>query len=60
MRDELPIILLFLVAVLVISYTWKQTVSVYKHGAIERGYAIYCPDDGKWAWKGECDKDPKE
>lgn len=24
--------------------------------AIERGYAQYCPDDGQWAWKGECDK----
>jgi len=23
---------------------------------INRGYAIYCPDDGEFAYKGECDK----
>lgn len=22
---------------------------------ISRGYAIYCPDDGKFAWVGECE-----
>lgn len=26
-----------------------------KHQAIERGYALHCPDDGKFAWKGECE-----
>jgi Na+(H+)/acetate symporter ActP len=30
--------------------------SVFKKGAIERGYAQYCPADGAWAWKGECEK----
>lgn len=24
--------------------------------AIERGYAIYCPTSGDFAWKNECDK----
>jgi hypothetical protein len=24
--------------------------------AIERGYASYCPQDGRFAWKGECDE----
>lgn len=28
-----------------------------KAQAIERGYASYCPLDGKWAWKGECGED---
>jgi len=28
----------------------------YKAQAIERGYALYCPADGAWAWKGECVK----
>lgn len=23
---------------------------------ISRGYAIYCPADGKFAWVGECDE----
>lgn len=25
--------------------------------AIERGYALHCPKDGSFAWKGECDVD---
>lgn len=24
--------------------------------AVERGYATYCPQNGNWAWKGECDE----
>ncbi len=23
--------------------------------AIQRGYAQYCPNDGQWAWRGECE-----
>lgn len=23
-------------------------------GAIERGYALHCPKDGRFAWKDEC------
>jgi hypothetical protein len=23
--------------------------------AIERGYALHCPSDGRFAWIGECD-----
>ena len=23
--------------------------------AIERGYALYCPHDGEFAWVGECE-----
>lgn len=26
-----------------------------KTHAIERGYALYCPTTGAFAWKGECD-----
>ena len=22
--------------------------------AIERNYALYCPDTGEWSWVGEC------
>lgn len=28
----------------------------YKAQAVERGYALYCPADGVWAWKGDCGK----
>lgn len=24
--------------------------------AVERGYAIHCPKDGKFAWRGECNE----
>lgn len=34
---------------LIVSEAWEET-------AIERGLAMYCPLDGKWAWKGECDQ----
>jgi hypothetical protein len=26
----------------------------YKQEAIDRGFAVYCQDDGSWAWVGEC------
>lgn len=31
----------------------------YKRGAVERGYAMHCPADGEWAWKGECGEELK-
>ena len=30
-------------------------VYALKRQAIERGYALHCPDDGKFAWVGECE-----
>lgn len=30
--------------------------SALKQQAIERGYALYCPADGKFAWVGECEQ----
>lgn len=27
----------------------------FRSQAIERGFALYCPDDGAFAWKDECD-----
>ena len=29
-------------------------VNDIRHQAIEREYGLYCPHDGKFAWKGEC------
>jgi len=34
----------------------REASRVYKSDAIERGYAQYCPTDGAWAWKDECEK----
>lgn len=31
------------------------TVAGWKQETVNRGYAQYCPMDGQWAWKGECD-----
>ena len=27
----------------------------WRSDAISHGYAEYCPLDGAWAWKGECE-----
>ena len=32
------------------------TTKGIKSQAIERGYAQYCADTGKWAWKNECNE----
>ena len=45
------------VLVLVIVFL-NQNYTLYylKSEAIERGYALHCPQDGEFAWKGECEK----
>jgi len=35
---------------------WGVTDSNWKHETVERGLALYCPNDGQWAWNGECGK----
>ena len=30
--------------------------SDWRKATIDRNLAQYCPADGAWAWKGECDK----
>ena len=44
------------VLVLVIVFL-NQNYTLYylKAEAIEKGYALHCPKDGEFAWKGECD-----
>ncbi len=46
----------FIVFVLGVGCGSRLTSDVYKAQAVKRGYAQYCPDDGAWAWKGECEK----
>ena len=29
--------------------------SMWRSEAIERGYGLYCPNNGQWAWVGECE-----
>ena len=35
-----------------VAYLWSNK---YETEAINRGYALYCPSTGNFAWKGECD-----
>jgi hypothetical protein len=59
MRDENYYkLLLFLVSVSFMIYVTidRLTNKPIQQQAIERGYALYCPKDGKFAWKGECDE----
>ena len=34
----------------------NDPVNDMRHQAIERGYALYCPHDGEFAWVGECEE----
>ena len=35
---------------------WNWTTEPnWQFEAISRGYAIYCPDNGEFAWIGECE-----
>lgn len=31
-------------------------MSKMEHQAFSRGYGLFCPGDGKFAWVGECDE----
>ena len=37
-----------------IVYSWL-TEPNWQQEAISRGYALYCPSDGKFAWNNECE-----
>ena len=40
-----------------INVAQERSIEEQRHQAIERGYALYCPHDGEFAWKGECEED---
>ena len=57
MSDTMGFVLWTLwVAVIVGIATIGVTNNIWKDVTVERGLAIYCPDDGRWAWNGECGK----
>jgi len=47
---------LFITALLllVLAFQLDSALQQTHDAAIERGYALYCPIDGKLAWAGEC------
>jgi hypothetical protein len=41
--------------VLLIYVIWSLALAPdWQREAIQRGYALYCPGDGSFAWVGEC------
>jgi len=43
------------VVCMVIIVVFTTPTSEWQSNAIERGYALYCPSTGDFAWKDECD-----
>ena len=54
--DATYIAYLALFALLVVIVGSVLELHGFREAAVERGYALYCPESGKWAWKGECEK----
>lgn len=44
------------VGVLAALVAWDVPDRAWKAKTVERGLAMYCPDNGQWAWNGECGK----
>lgn len=44
-----------LLSILFGSLAGNMKVNQIRHEAIEREYGQYCPNDGVWRWKGECE-----
>jgi len=42
--------------VLITVMAWGVTNTLWKIDTVDRGLALYCPNDGQWAWNGECGK----
>lgn len=60
MSDGLALFIVSLAVVGIALLTSVMMVSEEKasirNEAIQRGYALYCPANGHFAWKGECDE----
>ena len=55
MSDTMVFVLWSLwVAVIVGIATIGVTNNIWKADTVERGLAMYCPDNGQWTWVGEC------
>lgn len=44
----------FCFAVLIAVSSWGVTSTIWRQDTVDRGLALYCPNDGQWAWMGEC------
>lgn len=56
--DYLPVIVIMFIILITIGLMIDKkntdNLKTLKAGAIERGYALYCPNDGRFEWKDEC------
>lgn len=56
MDDTLAVItFLAIVAAILIIPAMVIMDNQWKMDTVNRGLALYCPNDGQWAWKGECE-----
>lgn len=53
-------LVVFLIFLVLSNAAISGDVFALKRQAIERGYALYCPADGEFAWKGECEQKGEE
>ena len=45
-----------LIVIMLITLNNRDAViETIQNQAIERGYALHCPSDGKWNWEGDCE-----
>lgn len=42
------------VGALITAAAWVVADTGWKHDTVQRGLAVYCQTDGRWAWVGEC------
>ena len=47
-----------LVGMFLTAFIFGYFLELYLNEAIDRGYALHCPKDGTFAWKGECNDKP--
>lgn len=51
MRRIDGLVFIFTAAAAIVALSEWKTVRAQ---AVERGYAVYCPETGDFAWEGEC------
>lgn len=56
-HTEIFLLIFILLTTSIFSMTFGtvHTSKSYQTAAIERGFALYCPTNGKFAWKDECE-----
>ena len=42
--------------ILVAVVSWEVTNNLWKADTVQRGLAMYCPNNGQWPWNEECGK----